>query len=127
MEIFGNLIKGEVITEDLPIGTFPNMEKVIQNPRILFTSVLKAQGSFKRLVAQRLTGFLPERNPEKRLFLHEEIYEDFIAALIAKTEKLRPGLPSDSKTDLPVIGTRALYQIIERLGRELNWKQEGIG
>ncbi|MFX1532863.1 MAG: aldehyde dehydrogenase family protein [Promethearchaeota archaeon] len=49
----------------------------------------------------------------KRLFLHEAIYDDFLAALVEKAEKLQPGLPSDPKTDLPLIGTRALYQIID--------------
>ena len=49
----------------------------------------------------------------KRLFLHEAIFDDFIAVLTEKAEQFRPGLPSDSKTDLPAIGTRALYQIID--------------
>ncbi|MFX0095018.1 MAG: aldehyde dehydrogenase family protein [Candidatus Hodarchaeota archaeon] len=49
----------------------------------------------------------------KRLFLHEAIYDDFLVALVEKAEKLQPGLPSDPKTDLPLIGTRALYQIID--------------
>lgn len=49
----------------------------------------------------------------KRLFLHEDIFDDFIMVLVEKTEKLRPGLPSDPKTDLPIIGTKALYQIID--------------
>ncbi|UCE13487.1 MAG: aldehyde dehydrogenase family protein [Candidatus Heimdallarchaeota archaeon] len=49
----------------------------------------------------------------KRLFLHEDIFEEFIEALIEKTDKLQPGLPSNSKTDLPIIGTKALYQIID--------------
>ncbi|MFX0062976.1 MAG: aldehyde dehydrogenase family protein [Candidatus Hermodarchaeota archaeon] len=49
----------------------------------------------------------------KRLFLHEAIYDDFLTALVEKAEKLRPGLPSNPKTDLPLIGTRALYQIID--------------
>jgi acyl-CoA reductase-like NAD-dependent aldehyde dehydrogenase len=49
----------------------------------------------------------------KRLFLHESIFDDFIFTLVEKAEKLQPGLPSDSKTDLPLIGTRALYQIVD--------------
>ncbi|MHA2342777.1 MAG: aldehyde dehydrogenase family protein [Candidatus Hodarchaeales archaeon] len=49
----------------------------------------------------------------KRLFLHEEIHDDFIALLTEKADKLKPGLPSDTNTDLPLIGTRALYQIID--------------
>ncbi|MHA1166495.1 MAG: aldehyde dehydrogenase family protein [Candidatus Hodarchaeales archaeon] len=49
----------------------------------------------------------------KRLFLHEEIFDDFIAAMVEKSSNLRVGLPSDPKTDLPLIGTRALYQVID--------------
>ncbi|UCG04535.1 MAG: hypothetical protein JSW11_11235 [Candidatus Heimdallarchaeota archaeon] len=55
MRVYGNLLKGEIVTKGLPIGTFPNMEKVIQDPRILFASVLKSQGSLRRLLARRLT------------------------------------------------------------------------
>ena len=55
----------------------------------------------------------------KRLFLHEAIYDDFLATLSEKSEKLRPGLPSDSKTNLPIIGTRALYQIIDMTNEAL--------
>jgi acyl-CoA reductase-like NAD-dependent aldehyde dehydrogenase len=55
----------------------------------------------------------------KRLFLHEEIYDDFIALLSEKASKLKPGLPSDTNTDLPLIGTRALYQIIDMTAEAL--------
>ncbi|MFW9966153.1 MAG: aldehyde dehydrogenase family protein [Candidatus Thorarchaeota archaeon] len=55
----------------------------------------------------------------KRLFLHESIYDDFIAALVEKSEQLRVGLPEDSKTDLPIVGTRALYQIIDMIEEAL--------
>lgn len=56
----------------------------------------------------------------KRLFLHEAIYEDFIEALIEKSDKLKVGLPADSTTDLPVIGARALYQNIEMIEEALS-------
>lgn len=49
----------------------------------------------------------------KRLFLHEAIFDDFIDALVEEAEKLRVGLPSDSQTDLPLIGVRALYQTLD--------------
>ncbi len=55
----------------------------------------------------------------KRLFLHEEIYDDFIRILSEKADKLKPGLPSDPNTDLPLIGTRALYQIIDMTNEAL--------
>jgi acyl-CoA reductase-like NAD-dependent aldehyde dehydrogenase len=49
----------------------------------------------------------------KRLFLHEAIYEEFIKALVEASEKLQPGFPSNPETDLPIVGSRALYQIID--------------
>ncbi|MHA2300059.1 MAG: aldehyde dehydrogenase family protein, partial [Candidatus Thorarchaeota archaeon] len=55
----------------------------------------------------------------KRLLLHEAIFDDFIDALIEKSERLRVGLPEDSKTDLPIVGTRALYQIIDMIDEAL--------
>ncbi|MHA2385043.1 MAG: aldehyde dehydrogenase family protein [Candidatus Thorarchaeota archaeon] len=55
----------------------------------------------------------------KRLFLHESIFDDFISALVEKSDKLRVGLPEDSKTDLPIVGTRALYQIIDMVDEAL--------
>ncbi|MFX0206942.1 MAG: aldehyde dehydrogenase family protein, partial [Candidatus Hodarchaeota archaeon] len=67
MRVFGNLLKGEIVTEGLPIRTFPNMEKVIQDPRILFASILKSQGSINRLIAKHFRRVLPERSPEIRI------------------------------------------------------------
>jgi acyl-CoA reductase-like NAD-dependent aldehyde dehydrogenase len=55
----------------------------------------------------------------KRLFLHEAIFDDFINALVEKSEQLRVGLPEDSKTDLPIVGTRALYQNIDMIDEAL--------
>jgi acyl-CoA reductase-like NAD-dependent aldehyde dehydrogenase len=51
----------------------------------------------------------------KRLFLHEEIYDDFIEALIERSQNLKVGLPADPNTDLPIIGARALYQNIDMI------------
>lgn len=51
----------------------------------------------------------------KRLFLHEAIYDDFLEALIEKSQKLKVGLPSDPNTDLPIIGANALYQNIDMI------------
>ena len=66
MRTFGHLLKGEIVSGD-NFGSFPNMERVIQDPRVLFASVLKSQSSLNRLVAQRFTGILPEKSPEIRL------------------------------------------------------------
>ncbi len=49
----------------------------------------------------------------KRLFLHEAIYDEFVEALVEKSEQLKVGIPADPKTDLPALGSRALYQIID--------------
>ncbi len=67
MKIFGNLLKGEIITDSERIGTFPNLEKAIQTPHILFASAIKSQGSLNQFIAKRLTGLLPEKNSEIRL------------------------------------------------------------
>ncbi|MFW9905311.1 MAG: hypothetical protein ACFFFH_13305 [Candidatus Thorarchaeota archaeon] len=42
------------------------------------------------------------------LFLHKAIFKDFITILRKKADKLRSGIPSDVKTDLPIIGTKTL-------------------
>jgi lactaldehyde dehydrogenase/glycolaldehyde dehydrogenase len=56
----------------------------------------------------------------KRLFLHEEIYDDFIEVLIEKSQKLKVGLPSDPNTDLPIMGARALYQNLDMIEEALS-------
>jgi acyl-CoA reductase-like NAD-dependent aldehyde dehydrogenase len=55
----------------------------------------------------------------KRLFLHEAIYEEFINTLVEKSERLIVGLPSDPKTDLPILGTNALYQVMDMMSEAL--------
>ncbi|MFX0108819.1 MAG: aldehyde dehydrogenase family protein, partial [Candidatus Hodarchaeota archaeon] len=49
----------------------------------------------------------------KRLFLHDAIFDEFIDALVEKSDRLKVGLPENQDTDLPIIGTRALYQNID--------------
>lgn len=49
----------------------------------------------------------------KRLFLHEAIYDDFIKALVEESEALKAGFPENPNTDLPMMGSRALYQVID--------------
>ncbi len=56
----------------------------------------------------------------KRLFLHEAIYDDFMEVLVEKSQKLAVGLPEDPKTDLPIIGTRALYQNMDMVHEALS-------
>ncbi len=55
----------------------------------------------------------------KRLFLHEAIYDEFMEALVEKSNRLTVGPPADPNTDLPAIGTRALYQIIDMTSEAL--------
>ena len=54
MKIFGHLIKGNVVETSERMGSFPNVEKTIQDPRILYASALKNQGSFAILYVQYL-------------------------------------------------------------------------
>jgi lactaldehyde dehydrogenase/glycolaldehyde dehydrogenase len=67
MNIFGHLIKGKIIQESKRMGSFPNVDKTIQDPRILYASALKNQSSFNHILAKRFTNFLPEKSPEIRL------------------------------------------------------------
>ncbi|MFW9831050.1 MAG: aldehyde dehydrogenase family protein [Candidatus Thorarchaeota archaeon] len=68
MRFFGHLIKGEISApEDGRINTFPNMNSVISDPRILFAMALRSQGATSRFAARYLTRFLPEKVPEVRL------------------------------------------------------------
>ncbi|MHA2602879.1 MAG: aldehyde dehydrogenase family protein, partial [Candidatus Thorarchaeota archaeon SMTZ1-83] len=55
----------------------------------------------------------------KRLFLHEAIFDEFMEALVEMSNQLKVGLPEDSNTDLPALGTRALYQIIDMTAEAL--------
>jgi lactaldehyde dehydrogenase/glycolaldehyde dehydrogenase len=68
MRFFGHLIKGKVTkpTEG-KTGTFPDMNRAIEDPRILFAMALQEQGSLGRFVARRFSGMLPEKVPEVRL------------------------------------------------------------
>ena len=49
----------------------------------------------------------------KRLFVHEAIYDDFLKVLVQESEKLQVGLPANPDTDLPIMGGRALYHILD--------------
>jgi acyl-CoA reductase-like NAD-dependent aldehyde dehydrogenase len=55
----------------------------------------------------------------KRLFLHEAIYDEFIEALVDQSETLQAGFPENPNTDLPIMGSRALYQIIDMTNEAL--------
>jgi lactaldehyde dehydrogenase/glycolaldehyde dehydrogenase len=68
MRFFGHLIKGKVTKpKDGKTGTFPDMNRAIEDPRILFAVALREQGSLGRFVARRFSGMLPEKVPEVRL------------------------------------------------------------
>jgi lactaldehyde dehydrogenase/glycolaldehyde dehydrogenase len=68
MRFFGHLIKGKIAKpKDARTGTFPDMNRAIEDPRILFAMALREQGSLERFVARRLGRMLPEKVPEVRL------------------------------------------------------------
>ena len=68
MRFFGHLIKGEISkpTEG-KIGSFPDMNKAIGDPRLLFAMALREQGSLSRFVARYLPNQIPGGVPEVRL------------------------------------------------------------
>jgi len=55
----------------------------------------------------------------KRLFLHEAIFDDFVEALVEESETLQAGFPANPDTDLPIVGSRALYQVIDMIQEAL--------
>jgi len=68
MRFFGHLINGKITKPgDGKTGTFPDMNRAIEDPRVLFAMALREQGSLGRFVARRLSGMLPEKVPEVRL------------------------------------------------------------
>ncbi|MHA2406624.1 MAG: aldehyde dehydrogenase family protein, partial [Candidatus Hermodarchaeia archaeon] len=68
MRFFGHLIKGEITSpQEGFVRSFPNMNKAIGDPRILFVLALEGERSLKRFVARYFSGRLPEKSPEIRL------------------------------------------------------------
>ena len=86
MRFFGHLIKGETTTpQDGRTREFPNMNKAIDDPRLLFAMALAGQGTVSRFAARYFTGALPEKVPEVRML------KDYIRA---------HGYPKASKDEL---------------------------
>ena len=68
MRFFGHLIKGEITSpQEGSVRSFPNMNKAIGDPRILFAMALEGEKSLNRFVARYFSGRLPEKSPEIRL------------------------------------------------------------
>ncbi|MHA1943553.1 MAG: hypothetical protein ACW96M_04065, partial [Candidatus Thorarchaeota archaeon] len=68
MRFFGHLIKGEISKrEDGNTSFFPNMNKAIEDPRLLYAMALKEQGSVSRFIARYVSNQLPGKVPEIRL------------------------------------------------------------
>ncbi len=68
MRFFGHLIKGEITSPEAGrVGSFPDMNKAIENPRILLAMALRNQGSLSRFAARYFSGLLPEKVPEVRM------------------------------------------------------------
>ena len=68
MRRFGHLIKGEAVFPDNGrTATFPNMDKAIQDPRVLYASALSGQSSFSQFAARRFSGMLPEKSADVRI------------------------------------------------------------
>ncbi|MGD9381576.1 MAG: hypothetical protein PVI03_03955, partial [Candidatus Thorarchaeota archaeon] len=68
MQMFGHLIKGEIVQSDNGrTAIFPDMNRVIADPRILYAMAMKEQGSLVRFAARYFSGVLPEKTPEIRL------------------------------------------------------------
>ncbi|MFW9982619.1 MAG: hypothetical protein ACFFE3_11980, partial [Candidatus Thorarchaeota archaeon] len=60
MRFFGHLIKGEISKRtEGNTSFFPNMNKAIEEPRLLYGMALKEQGSFGRFMARYFSNQLP--------------------------------------------------------------------
>lgn len=68
MRFFGHLIKGEITKRVMGKNSFfPNMNKAIEDPRLLYAMALGEQGSFGRFMARYFSNQLPSKVPEIRL------------------------------------------------------------
>ncbi len=66
--MFGHLIKGEIVpSNDGKTSIFPDMNRAIEDPRILYALALREQGTLGRFAARYFSGALPEKSPEIRL------------------------------------------------------------
>ncbi|MFX1482841.1 MAG: hypothetical protein ACFFCP_06585, partial [Promethearchaeota archaeon] len=68
MRFFGHLIKGEKTNRvEGKTSYFPNMNRAIEEPRLLYAMALSEQGSIGRFAARYFPGQMPSRIPEARL------------------------------------------------------------
>ena len=125
MRTFGHLLKGEIVSGD-NFGSFPNMERVIQDPRVLFASVLKSQSSLNRLVAQRFTGILPEKSPEIRLLKDYIKVHGWPEATSSEIEDIQYAKYAIGGVKETVIAAEEAVRIKGQMHRELGESGSGL-
>ena len=126
MKVFGHLIKGKIIEDSKRIGSFPNVEKTIQDPRILYASALKNQSSFNKILAQRFTNFLPEKSPEIRLlkdYIRVHGYPEAKNSEIAEIEYAKFTIGGVSET---IEAVKEAVKIKHLMHRDLNDASKGL-
>ncbi|MHA2294232.1 MAG: aldehyde dehydrogenase family protein [Candidatus Hodarchaeales archaeon] len=126
MKVFGNLINGKIVTKGMPSGTFPNMDKVIQNPRVLFASVLKTQSSLNRFTIRRLTGFFPEKSPEIRLIKDFIKVHGWPKATLSEISDIQYAQFSIGGVRETAIASKEAARIKNQLHRDLSKPGNGI-
>jgi len=126
MNIFGHLIKGKIIQDSKRMGSFPNVDKTIQDPRILYASALKKQSPFNKVLAQRFTNFLPEKSPEIRLlkdYIRVHGYPEAANSEIADIEYAKFTIGGVSET---VEAVEEAIKIKRLMHRDLNDSGKGL-
>lgn len=127
MQFFGHLIKGEISSpESGRVLSFPNMSKVVGDPRILFAMALQSQGSLKRFAARYFSGILPEKVPEIRMLKdyirvhgYPEASKDEIADIQFATYAIG-GVPETA------VACEEAAKIRNQMHRETNVKSKGL-
>ncbi len=126
MKLFGHLIAGEIVDKGQKIGTFPNLEKIIQDPRILFASAIKSQGSLRRFIARNLSSLFPTSNPEVRLlkdFIRVHGWPEASSSEIADTEYAKFTIGGVKETDIAI---QEANKIKHKMHKELHTSGEGL-
>jgi acyl-CoA reductase-like NAD-dependent aldehyde dehydrogenase len=127
MRFFGHLIKGEISSpESGKVRSFPNMSKVIEDPRIMFAMALESQGSLKRFAARYFSGILPEKVPEIRMLKdyirvhgYPQASKDEIANIQYATYAIG-GVPETA------VACEEAAKIRHQMHRETNVKSKGL-
>jgi acyl-CoA reductase-like NAD-dependent aldehyde dehydrogenase len=84
------------------------------DPLIVMPDVEHLEVAVETAIAQRFGTAGQRCTASKRVFLHEEVYDDFKKMLVEKTENLTIGDPTDEKTFIGPVVNKAAADVIEK-------------